>query len=269
MKMTDEIRKQICDLKDRKIGIKKIADIVGCCPNTVTNQLRRAGREIIKCKRYKINQDFFETIDTEEKAYWLGFISADGCVTNRHLRIQLALKDEGHLEKFTKSINSNHPIQRNDRYCPVYDKIRFGNLLIIANKKLVSDLKDKGVIQNKSLVLEPYFVPTELERHYWRGFIDGDGCLKGDTNKRPTHRLELCGAEKIIQAFFEWCNKYIDSAALPYKRKNICGFTISKRQSVYDLLKLLYSDCSVFLERKKKRADAFLTDLGRLLQQQQ
>ena len=35
-------------------------------------------------RKYNVNHDFFESINTEERAYWLGFISADGCISERY-----------------------------------------------------------------------------------------------------------------------------------------------------------------------------------------
>lgn len=270
MKITKDIQERICELKDQKMGIKKISDIIGCCPNTVTNQLRRANCEIIPRKRYKINQDFFETIDSEEKAYWLGFVSADGCVTERHLRIQLARKDEGHLEKFLQAMESNHPIKRNERICKIYGTTHYGNLIVLANKKLVKDLFHKGIHSNKSLVLKPYNnIPEDLQRHYWRGFIDGDGCLRSiKRQNREAYSLDLVGSKEVIEAYFNWCGQYIQSEAKPYIQKKIFGFKVTKRQSLYDLLNILYNNCSVFLDRKKAIADSFLTILPSLRQQQ-
>ena len=31
--------------------------------------------------KYVYNKDYFEKINTSEKAYWLGFLYADGCIT--------------------------------------------------------------------------------------------------------------------------------------------------------------------------------------------
>jgi hypothetical protein len=55
---------------------------------------------------------FFDKINTEEKAYWLGFIAADGCVTDKGcLQILLSRKDRDHLELFKKHINGEHPVR--------------------------------------------------------------------------------------------------------------------------------------------------------------
>src|SRR5690606_24292057 len=71
--------------------------------------IRRVGESNLK---YAQDNDFFKNIDTEEKAYWLGFLYADGYITqNNQLRINLSIEDENHLLKFYNSINSNRSIK--------------------------------------------------------------------------------------------------------------------------------------------------------------
>ena len=71
----------------------------------------------IKCKsskKYTFDENFFKNIDTEDKAYWLGFFYADGCVRVRkessESKLKLSIKDIDHLEKFKKSLNGNNKI---------------------------------------------------------------------------------------------------------------------------------------------------------------
>lgn len=62
-----------------------------------------------RTKRYVYNKYFFEVIDTEEKAYWLGFIYADGYHNEKYHSIKITLKtsDYEHLLKFNKAIDGN------------------------------------------------------------------------------------------------------------------------------------------------------------------
>lgn len=61
--------------------------------------------------KYKADYQKFKNIDSVEKAYWLGFIAADGCVYTREknstIRIQLSVIDKTHLEKFRNFMNSD------------------------------------------------------------------------------------------------------------------------------------------------------------------
>ena len=73
-------------------------------------------------RRYQLNEDFFDTVNTEAKAYWFGFILADGqlAATGRtkkstRLRISLQHRDKEHLELFRQSLNTDAPIRQYNR----------------------------------------------------------------------------------------------------------------------------------------------------------
>ena len=86
--------------------------------------------------KYKRNSDVFEKIDTEEKAYWLGFLYADGYINEKRKFVDIGLKrsDRGHLEKFRQFLESDVPI-RDEINNGGYECSRFR----IYDKKLVTD----------------------------------------------------------------------------------------------------------------------------------
>ena len=57
----------------------------------------------------KYNRHIFDTIDTPEKAYWLGFIIADGYlnINRRMLRIKLGDIDKSHLIKYIEFLDGD------------------------------------------------------------------------------------------------------------------------------------------------------------------
>ena len=63
--------------------------------------------------KYKYNKDYFNKIDTADKAYWLGFLYADGCVTQNkdHTIIDLSIVDYAHLLLFRDCVESNNNIR--------------------------------------------------------------------------------------------------------------------------------------------------------------
>ena len=78
--------------------------------------------------KYNYDHDFFEVIDSEEKAYWLGFFYADGCVSiNKETNsgeccIKLYKGDYRHLQKFNKSLNGNIPVLFETSICTYNNK---------------------------------------------------------------------------------------------------------------------------------------------------
>lgn len=115
-------------------------------------------------------EDYFEKIDNPHKAYLLGFITADGAVVNDILTIEVH-KDDIDLLEFAKSqINPNASLTPN-RNCY---KVSFGA------KAIGRNLAKYGIVQNKSKIIKSVptdLIPPELLQYYFRGLIDGDGCI--------------------------------------------------------------------------------------------
>lgn len=200
---------------------------------------------------YKCNKDYFQTINTEDKAYWLGFIYADGCVTKNHrsLIINLSPTDIEHLNLFNQCIESTYPIKYKDngRYVS----------LIISNKHFVEHLIDKGCVPHKSLVLQfptENQVPSNLIRHFIRGYFDGDGCIhtkmRQHKNKpRPYLECEVnfLGTYDMLLNIIKHIpllNINIKEFGLIYK------FRICSKNKIVELLDYLYKDSHFYLPRK-------------------
>ena len=69
----------------------------------VSKEIKKKGYDILDfCHFKKFNEHIFDIIDTEEKAYWLGFIYADGCISLKTNAFEISLKydDINHLNKF-------------------------------------------------------------------------------------------------------------------------------------------------------------------------
>ena len=103
-------------------------------------------------KRKKFNEDYFEVIDTPEKAYFLGFIFADGCLIDNpkeyryKLNIKIHNKDEDILERFISLLDSEVKIWRSRKR----DISEVG----FSSKKMIHDLKNIGIHQNKTYTIE-------------------------------------------------------------------------------------------------------------------
>lgn len=149
------------------------------------------GRGLLrKVNRYTINQDYFKKINTPNKAYWLGFLYADGCILPSKkgksggsvLEITLQESDVEILERFKMSISSNSPIKTK------VVKNKYGAVrLSICNTEMCKDLEKLGCTPRKSLTLKfptDEQVPKHLLPHFIRGYFDGDGNVyrsEGDT----------------------------------------------------------------------------------------
>ena len=219
---------------------------------------------------YDVDETFFEEIDTEEKAYIFGFLSADGYITSKHYNIsfRLSVSDIEILYKIQKALNTEVKVH-------IYknNKTSYGNLPIavfaIKNKKIWEDLTNLGITPKKTeeLVFPGKAIPDHLVHHYIRGFFDGDGSvyemnISGNKRKDGTHLMYKNIGISIIgkRDFLEDIGNIIGvkkvNGDLPiYKTKMMhqlqySGFTRCKQ--VYDFL---YKDATIYLERKKNKFD--------------
>lgn len=239
-------------LKDRTKG-----DILACCHRLGLTRTRKT------CSR-----DFFSTIDTEEKAYWLGFIFADGYISfsESNLKkgqlaiaycvgIKLQLSDKEHLKKFNKSINGNYKVFEETAYPDDFrkKKTKSGKILIYS-KQMYDDL-NKFFDRDKTYTAEFPDIPKEFIRHFVRGYFDGDG---GFCHTDKTFSISFAGASK---SFHMGLLKVLEERGYsPCVRQStnkhdteIYYIYIHKKTEKMDFLNWIYTDCNIYLDRKYKK----------------
>jgi intein-encoded DNA endonuclease-like protein len=199
----------------------------------------------------KKNEDFFETIDTEEKAYWLGFLMADGCVNLKAKRVQLALAETEPLEKFKKSIESNQDIKK---YVKKNGDVTYR--LDITSEKMCNDLIKYGCVPKKTYILKFPNIQKDLEKHFIRGYFDGDGSIffnKPIGNYiKPT--IHIVGNKEFLSVLKEKLNldeyKMTLLTRHPERNNNIRHFTLDGKTSCKKFFNFVYKDATIYLERK-------------------
>lgn len=220
----------------------------------INKKLRENGVEIRNLseshRKHTFKEDAFESLNNET-LYWLGFLITDGGIYNpeygqKQILLSLSTKDEEHVEKFKKFLNAEHPIVTNER--DGYTSAR----ITITSDEMASDLRDYGITQRKSFTAK---ASDELidSRHFWRGVIDGDGCIS--TRKNGTPRLRLHTAEPLTKQFDRYIKTVCTTEAQARPHKNniyVFGLTGGPAKKA---IKHLYSDTSTYLERKKSLAN--------------
>lgn len=210
-------------------------------------------------RRYAVNEGFFDQIDTEAKAYWLGFITADGCVKSGRrdgrpdtVKIALGRKDREHLAAFREAVGSEHPIRDGEHES--YGRVREHSEIAITSVRLADALIDLGVTPRKSLTVRPCpAVSSDLARHYWRGLIDGDGWIRHD-RKRHQHILGLGGSKAIVRAFHAFLiGGGVRTKIQPKPYKSIWVLAICGRKVVQTAGALLWKNAQIVLCRKHVR----------------
>jgi hypothetical protein len=255
---TNKLDNFINDYKSGKT-YSQLEEIYGLereCVATTLNRCNIERRPNIKIRESNVNDNYFETIDTEEKAYWLGFITTDGCVTKGHtnrvntLTIHLANKDREHLEKFKKCIETDYEIKFNTYNNSVY--------LNIVSEKIVKDLAKYGVVQRKTgkCYYPDGLIPDHLVRHYWRGCIDGDGCISYLWNN-PV--ISFYADYSLNLSFKNFCQNYLKEELQNYifirdprTITNFWRFSVFEKQAL-SLMHYLYENSKIYLQRKMIR----------------
>lgn len=197
-----------------------------------------------------VNEDYFEVIDTEEKAYWLGFFMADANMyIHEDGRIQFAIKiqdsDYEHLEKFKKAVNFSGKIAR--RYSIRKDTKCYYSEIKIYNKSFCNNLIKHGIVPHKTGKEQiPDTIPEDLKKHFIRGFLDGDGSIS-------EYRASICCSEiRILQQIKDYLlNNDIKTTIYSY---DIHTINTTSKIMLYKLLKFLYLNSNIYLDRKYKKA---------------
>ena len=200
----------------------------------------------IKQKTQKpINENIFEVIDTEEKAYWLGFLYADGCVNEKNNRVELALqeKDYNHIVKYKKFLNSSHTIG-----VKIKDKKYKSYRLSFSNAKIKNDLIHLGCMPNKTKKLKfptEEQVPKKYIKDFIRGYLDADGCIRKGTTTDAT--IEILGYYNFLIGIVQYFN--LKGHIYNFSHSDVKRFVISGKQAKV-ILKHLYNNSSIYLDRK-------------------
>ena len=212
--------------------------------------------------RYTLNENYFETIDTEHKAYWLGFIAADGCITKTNY-FAISLKDEDILLKFKNDLEYTGEVY-NPQYNKgenIYSRINF------SSKKLCDDLRKLGIYENKSLTYNKLpNIPDNLMHHFIRGYFDGDGSINRSgswtyhskiKNTYSDHyyiRYKVC-----IIATYDFCvnlNNYIkdkinyNGKIRKHNKSEMYYYNIYDKKALKNFYEYIYKDATIYLNRK-------------------
>lgn len=235
---------------------------------TETSVKVKANKMGIKRYPYICDYEYFKNIDTESKAYWLGFIYADGWVTvnsntnSGHVGIQLQKNDVNHLKKFNKDINGNCPITFGEKACTISsnpEKLNPYCRIRIYSINMVNDLINHGVNSNKSYDITFPDIQENLIRHFIRGFFDGDGCVRSRTRKLSsgkTKQYPVCDISCHEKSFLESIRSHIYSKGINsyiYPDGTSFRLYLSGLDDNITFLDYIYKDSIVYLDRKYKR----------------
>jgi hypothetical protein len=188
-------------------------------------------------RKYQVDETYFKSIDCHEKAYWYGFLWADGSITKTRLEFTLKEEDRYAIEAFRHSIKSNHPI--------IFREQHGTYRLMINSMELTDDLKALNIVENKSYgtccpkISDLHFVS------FFLGLHDGDGSLT-NTTLRITNTYETCiWLQHKLKTLLG-----INAKVYRLKQSHASILCINKKADKKVVLSAAYQKCPFYLKRK-------------------
>lgn len=273
---TDEEVKDLYNLYLKGISMREIATLINRkSPESVRTLFKRRGYNTSIKRQYPINETIFNNIDTELKAYYLGLISADGCIHKTNdLSIALQQRDGYILKYLRDEIQPLKPLQ----IIPAKGNKQELLKLSIRSQLICSDLIKLGFPPNKSIIGMSFpNLEKGLVRHFIRGFFDGDGTITGCLQKaksRNTGKIIDSGLSRKVKlvctskSFLENINtnlKYLglsnrkvikDSSKV--RKTPLFRLCYSSLKDIKKLESLFYNNANYYLKRKKEKFKLYL-----------
>lgn len=215
-------------------------------------------------RKYKFDYSTFDVIDTQEKAYWLGFLLGDGWVDKYILGVRLHSKDIKHLQKFKKFMKAENPIKLTN-----YDD-KPACIIKLGSKKFVDNMSQYGIVSRKTYkkITTPKQVPDNLLRHFYRGLFDADGHIIEDYKDKRSNGFGYSSyCHEFLLETKEWFNLQLGRIVGDVTRKvrdtGTCSQLRFRGNKIYtDLYHIMYDDATIYLQRKKKHADKLLKSIS-------
>jgi len=221
---------------------REIGSSIGVKHHMVEKWLHSKGVLLRKTKAWKtVNEAYFDAIDSEEKAYWVGFLGADGWVLDDGMTIGLALKesDYSQVKKFAAAIGLNDS--------RIVKRRRGGVQVIFKSARMWAALRVCGISPRKSESYDPV-IPPGFEVAFWRGMVDGDGAIIESRDG-----VCLAGTKEVCAKFKLFVEREIGQMQKIHVYANYCAVQVEGAVARL-LMDKLYSGASTYLDRKYELA---------------
>lgn len=203
--------------------------------------------------------NYFEVIDTEKKAYFLGLIIADGSIIEPHTRIRnlavsitLHKNDSYLLSLFSKEVcnGESHVIVSKNRTTSEFRG---------ASKQMCDDLSKYGVTPRKTFKTYLPTIDEELMPHLIRGIFDGDGTVYTYANQKNCLRFGFYGTNRLLNDIKKYLIAKInisDNKVHDKKQNNVSMIYFGKKADILNFYHLIYDEATVFMRRKREKFES-------------
>ena len=239
------------------VPTSEIADKFSVSEVSINALAKRKGivRPIGFLNKIPFDYCFFDNIDSEEKAYILGFLYADGHVSDKEIKISIKDIDIDILEKIKISLNGDFNIRKN------FISNSFGNCKIVtisfSNSHTINSLRNIGVSKNKTVECRFPDIKKPFLKDFIRGYMDGDGSFSRYTSNDgyTKYSVSFQGTHEFLEGLKESIisnNFFVNqNFSKRFDTENCCySLSMSGKNNVMDFLDWLYSDSKIYLNRK-------------------
>lgn len=249
-----EFLKIVEDYDTNKLGYRDVKAKYGLKRDTFISSYNKLyGREPSNYKKTSVVYDrhIFDDIDTEEKAYWLGFILADGNIFKGELRLKLGSIDRDHLVKYTKFVGCSEDMITSEIHSITGNTL---NKVLLCGKEMIDMMGEKyKLLPAKTGHEIPYYeIRGDLRRHYIRGIFDGDGYIRKDLSE-----IGVCGSREVIEWIIDSISEDLKlpktttcNLQEPLKENLLYKTTFNKYK--IEIAHYLYGGSTIHLDRKYK-----------------
>lgn len=228
-------------------------------------------------RKFTLNQDYFSEIKTENQAYWLGYLYADGTIINRkriinnkeyhQYMVVLTSVDKDIISKFLLNVGCNKLPAKYKNKSGFYTKEEY-YAAFLTSEKMFKDLEKLGCFEKKSLKLKfPNFLDKSLISHFIRGYFDGDGSIYLTRTKAKTSKncirvynkpaIHICGTLEFLSGLIDYLPFLNNTKTVIKKEKRRLSNTYYLRfdgyQRVINFYNLFYKDSNIYLDRKMSK----------------
>lgn len=219
-----------------------------------------------------LNENYFETIDNEMKAYWLGMLLADGSVIKRSdnsfvIKLELKNEDRYILERFVKDIDTDLKV-KDYKYEYKNRSSKHNAIIQVHSIKMAQDLSKYGVVPQKTYKQSKLpNIPKEYMNHFIRGYFDGDGSISLIKPKdQHIHRAKImfCADETLANEIKELLFNEVGIISVIINMKkyghNIYNVRFGKNEYVYKFYDYIYNNAIFYMKRKRENFEKFIQE---------
>ena len=163
------------------------------------NNIQGLKKSRVNMSHLELNVDYFKEINSNDKAYWLGYICADGSIKKSNNKASLVSKDLEVIEGFKEAIGAGHAITKSETFDKRTNKTYTGYSIQIGNELFVANLINLGITSNKTDVLKFPNIEEKYYSYFIAGLFDGDGGIRFGGKNKQALGISLISTDEVLK----------------------------------------------------------------------